>query len=43
MDEPEEVDSVTPYMDVYKAKFQSNGSLDKLNFIIVVKRDLKDK
>ena len=28
---------VTPYMDVYKANIQSDGSLDKLNLIILVR------
>ena len=30
-------------MDVYKAKIQSYGSLDKLKLIIVVRGDLKNK
>ena len=30
-------DPVTPFMDVYKAKIQSDGSLYKLRFIIVVR------
>ena len=30
-------DPVTPCMDVYKAKIQSYGSLDKLKFRIVVR------
>ena len=30
-------------MDVYKAKIQSDGSLDKLNVIIVVRGDLQNK
>ena len=30
-------------MDVYKAKIQSDGSLDKLKLIIVVRGDLKNK
>ena len=29
-------------MDVYKAKIQSDGSLDKLKLIIVVRGDLKN-
>ena len=28
---------MTPFMDVYKAKIQSNGSLDKLKLRIVVR------
>ena len=34
---------VTPCMDVYKAKIQSDGSLDKLKLIIVVRGDLQNK
>ena len=34
---------VTPYMDVYKAKTQSNGSLDKLKLIILVRGDMQNK
>ena len=34
---------VTPCMDVYKAKIQSDGSLDKLKMIIVVIGDLQNK
>ena len=30
-------------MDVYKAKIKSDGSLDKLNFRIVVRVDLHNK
>ena len=30
-------------MDVYKAKIQSDGSLGKLKFIILVRGDLKNK
>ena len=30
-------------MDVYKAKIQSNGSLDKLKLIIVVRGDLQNR
>ena len=35
-----EGEPVTPCMDVYKAKIQSDGSLDKLKLRIVVKGDL---
>ena len=34
---------VTPCMDVYKAKIQSDGNLDKLKLIIVVRGDLQNK
>ena len=34
---------MTPCMDVYKDKFQSDGSLDKLKLRIVVRGDLKNK
>ena len=30
-------------MDVYKAKIQSDGSLDKLKFRILVREDLQNK
>ena len=34
---------MTPCMDVYKEKIQSDESLDKLKLIIVVRRDLQNK
>ena len=34
---------VTPCMDVYKTKIQSDGSLDKLKLRIVVRGDLYNK
>ena len=34
---------VTPFMDVYKAKIQSDGSLDKLKLRNVVRGDLQNK
>ena len=34
---------MTPCMDVYKEKNQSDGSLDKLKFIILVRVDLQNK
>ena len=43
VDDPEKVAPVTPCMDVYKTKIQSNGSLDQLNLIIVVREDLQNK
>ena len=38
-----EVEPVTPCMDVHKAKIQSDGSLDKLKLRIVVIRDLQNE
>ena len=32
-----------PYMDVYKAKVQSNGSIDNLKLMIVVRGDTQNK
>ena len=40
---PEKDEHVTPCMDVYKAKIQSDGSLDKLKLRIVVRGDLFNK
>ena len=40
---PKDGEPVTPCMDVYKAKIQYDGSLDKLKLIIVVRGDLKNK
>ena len=40
---PKDGELVTPCMDVYKAKIQSDGSLDKLILRIVVRGDLQDK
>ena len=34
---------MTPCMDVYKSKIQSDGSLDKLKSRIVVRGDLNNK
>ena len=34
---------MTPYMDIYKAKTQSDGSLDKLKLRILFRRYLKNK
>ena len=34
---------VTPCMDVFKTKIQSDGSLDKLKLRILVRGDLKNK
>ena len=38
-----EGETVTPCMDVYKAKNQSDGSLDKFKLRIVVRGDLQNK
>ena len=43
LEDPEKYEPVTPCMDVYKAKIQSDGSLDKLNIIIVVRGYLQNK
>ena len=40
---PEKDEAVTPRMDVYKAKTQSYGSLDKPKLRIVVRGDLQNK
>ena len=41
--EPEKGEPVIPCMDVYKAKIQFYGSLDKLKLIIVVSGDPQNK
>ena len=38
--DPEKGEPVTPCMDVYKSKIQSDGSIDKLKWRIVVIWDL---
>ena len=43
IEDPKDGEPVTPCMDVYKAKIQSDGSLDKLKFRIVVRGDLQNK
>ena len=43
IEDKKEGEPVTPCMDVYKAKIQSDGILDKLNFRIVVRGDLQNK
>ena len=40
---PEKGKPVTPYMDIYKSKIQSDGILDKLKLSIVVIGDLQNK
>ena len=41
--DPEKDEPVTPNMDIYKAKIQSDGSLGKLKLRIVVRADLQNK
>ena len=43
IEDPKDGEPFTPGMDVYKAKIQSDGSLDKLKSRIVVRGDLKNK
>ena len=43
IEDPRDGEPVTPCMDVYKAKIQSDGSLDKLKLRIVVRGDLQNK
>ena len=43
MDDPQKGDTVTPCMDVYNAKIQSDGSLDKLKLRIIVRGNLQKK
>ena len=43
MDDPEKGDLVTPCMYAYKANIQSDGSLEKLKLIIIVRGDLHNK
>ena len=43
IEDQNEGEPVTPCMDVYKAKIQSDGSLDKLKLRIVVRGDLQNK
>ena len=40
---PEKDEPVTPCMDVYKAKIQSDGSLDKLKLRILVREDMQNR
>ena len=42
MDDPENGDPATPFMDVYMGKIQYDGSLDNLNLIIVVRGDFQN-
>ena len=43
IEDQNEGEPVTPCMDLYKAKIQSDGSLDKLKLRIVVRGDLQNK
>ena len=43
IEDQNEGEPVTIFMDVYKEKIQSNGSLDRLKLIIVVRRDFQNK
>ena len=43
IEDPKNGEPVTPCMDVYKAKIQSDGSPDKLKLRIVVRGDLQNK
>ena len=43
IEDPKDGEPVTPCMDVYKAKIQSDGSLDKLKLRILVGGDLQNK
>ena len=43
MDNLEKVDTWIPCMDIYKVKIQIKGSLDRLNFRVVVIGDLQNK
>ena len=43
IEDPKNGEPVTSCMDVYKAKIQSDGSLDKLKLSIVVREDLQNK
>ena len=43
IEDPKDGEPVTPCTDVYKAKIQSDGSLDKLKLRIVLRGDLQNK
>ena len=43
IEDPKDGEPVTPCMDVYKAKIQYDGSLDKLKLRIVVRGDFQNK
>ena len=42
IEEPNDGEPVTPCMDVYEEKIQSDGRLDKFKLRIVVREDLKN-
>ena len=41
--DPKDGEPVTPFIDVYKAKIQSDGSMDKLRLRIVVRGHFQNK
>ena len=43
VEDPKKIEPVNPWLDVYKAKIQSNGSLDKLKLRILVRGDQQKK
>ena len=43
VEDPNKYEPVNPCMDVYKAKMQSDGSLDKIKLRIIVRGDLQNK
>ena len=43
VEDPEKHEPITPCMDVYKAKNQSDGSVDKLEFRTMVRGDHHNK
>ena len=43
VEDPDIDEPMTPCMDVYKAKIQYDGSIDKLKLRIVVRGDLQNK
>ena len=43
IEDPKDGETFTPCMDVYKAKIQSDGSLDNLKLRILVRGDLQNK
>ena len=43
IENPNKCELVTPCMDVYKAKIQSDGSIEKLKLRILVRGDLQIK